>query len=85
MISRRRLFGLLATGALAFTPFAAFAFSPEVRNAKLDDIVKGLVEGRSTPGVVVLIMQDGKPAYRKSFGVREVGSQAAIGESDMFR
>lgn len=85
MISRRRLFGLLATGALAFTPFAAFAFSPEVRNAKLDDIVKGLVEGRSTPGVVVLIMQDGKPTYRKSFGVREVGSQAAIGESDMFR
>jgi CubicO group peptidase (beta-lactamase class C family) len=33
----------------------------------------------------VLILQDGQPVYRRSVGVREVGSDALIGESDMFR
>jgi CubicO group peptidase (beta-lactamase class C family) len=34
---------------------------------------------------VVLILQNGKPAYSRSVGVREVGSDAPISESDMFR
>jgi CubicO group peptidase (beta-lactamase class C family) len=44
-----------------------------------------LVEGRSTPGIVVLILQNGRPVYSHSVGVREVGSAALIGENDMFR
>src|SRR4029453_8967662 len=70
--------------ALSPTP-VALAFSPEARNAKLDETLKGLVEGRSTPGIMVLILQDGRPVYSRSVGVREVGGTAPIGENDMFR
>jgi CubicO group peptidase (beta-lactamase class C family) len=78
----------LAAGVVAFALYAApvtLARSPEVRNAQLDEILRGLVEGRSTPGIVVLILQNGSPAYSRSVGVREVGSGALIGENDMFR
>ena len=59
--------------------------SPEARNAKLDETLNGLVEGRSTPGITVLILQNGRPVYSRSVGVREVGGTAPIGENDMFR
>ena len=51
MISRRFLLGLLgARGARSgFSAPAALAFSPEARTAKLDEALRGLVEGRSTP------------------------------------
>ncbi|WP_083219055.1 serine hydrolase domain-containing protein [Bradyrhizobium icense] len=88
MISRRLVIRLLGAAVIAFalspTP-VALAFSPEARNAKLDETLRGLVEGRSTPGIVVLILQDGRPAYSRSVGVREVGSTAPIGANDMFR
>ncbi|MCA6119017.1 beta-lactamase family protein [Bradyrhizobium sp. WSM 1738] len=87
MISRRLVIGLLGA-VTAFALYAtpvALAFSPEARNAKLDETLRGLVEGRSTPGIVVLILQDGRPVYSRSVGVREVGSAAPIGENDMFR
>ena len=88
MISRRtviQLFGAAVIAvALSCTP-VALAFSPEARNAKLDETVRELVEGRSTPGVVVLILENGRPVYSRSVGVREVGSTALIGENDMFR
>ena len=88
MISRRLVIGLLgaAAGALALHAVpVAQAFSPEARNAKLDETLKGLVEGKSTPGIMVLILQNGRPVYRNSVGVREVGGTAPIGENDMFR
>src|SRR6266480_820873 len=88
MISRRLVIGLLGAGAVAFALFAtpvALAFSPEARNAKLDEALRVLVEGRSTPGIVVLILQNGRPIYSRSVGVREVGGTAPIGENDMFR
>jgi CubicO group peptidase (beta-lactamase class C family) len=88
MISRRLVIGLLGAGAAAFTLYAApvaLALSPEARNAKLDETLLGLVEGRSTPGIVVLILQNGRRVYSRSVGVREVGSTAPIGENDMFR
>jgi Beta-lactamase class C and other penicillin binding proteins len=84
MISRRLIIGLLGAFALYASP-VALAFSPEARNAKLDETLRGLVEGRSTPGIVVLILQNGRPVYSRSVGVREVGSAALIGENDMFR
>ena len=87
MISRRLVIGLLGAGVVAFALYAAPvpAFSPEARNAKLDETLRGLVEGRSTPGIVVLILQNGRPVYGRSAGVREVGSAELIGENDMFR
>ncbi|MFG3591108.1 serine hydrolase domain-containing protein [Bradyrhizobium sp. RDI18] len=88
MISRRLVIRLLAAAVIAFalSPVpVALAFSPEARNAKLDETLRGLVEGRSTPGIVVLILQDGRPVYSRSVGVREVGSTAPIGANDVFR
>ena len=88
MISSRLLIRLLWAGVVALSLYAApvaTALSPEARNAKLDETVRGLVEGRSTPGIVVLILQNGRPVYSRSVGVRAVGSAAPIGENDMFR
>ena len=88
MISRRLIIGLLGAGVVAFALYAtpvALAFSPEARNAKLDETLRGLVEGHSTPGIAVLILQNGRPIYSRSVGVREVGSAAPIGGNDMFR
>ena len=88
MISRRLVIGMLgaAAGALAlYAVTVAQAFSPEARNAKLDETLKGLVEGKSTPGIMVLVLQNGRPVYKNSVGVREVGGTAPIGENDMFR
>jgi CubicO group peptidase (beta-lactamase class C family) len=88
MISRRLVIRLLGAAVIAFalspTP-VTLAFSPEARNAKLDETLLGLVEGRSTPGIAVLILQNGRPIYSRSVGVREVGSVELIGENDMFR
>jgi CubicO group peptidase (beta-lactamase class C family) len=88
MVSRRLVIGLLWAGVTTFALYAtpvALAFSPEARNAKLDETLRGLVEGRSTPGIAVLILENGRPVYSRSVGVREVGSDALIGEKDMFR
>jgi CubicO group peptidase (beta-lactamase class C family) len=88
MISRRLVIRLLGAAVIAFalspTP-DTLAFSPEARKAKLDETLRGLVEGRSTPGIVVLILQNGRPIYSRSVGVREIGSAELIGENDMFR
>jgi len=88
MISRRLVIRLLGAAVIAFalspTP-VTLAFSPEARNAKVDETIRGLVEGRSTPGILVLILQNGRPVYSRSVGVREVGSTAPIGDNDMFR
>src|SRR5262249_27137094 len=88
VISRRLVIALLGAGGVAVALYAAPvapALSPEARNAKLDETLRGLVEGRSTPGIVALILQNGRPVYSRSVGVREVGSAAPIGENDMFR
>ena len=88
MISRRLVIWLLGAAVIAFAlspNSVTLAFSPEARNANLDETLRGLVEGRSTPGVAVLILQNGHPIYSRSVGVREVGSAAPIGENDMFR
>jgi CubicO group peptidase (beta-lactamase class C family) len=88
MASRRLVIGLFGAGVAAIALYAApfaLALSPEARNAKLDETLRGLVEGRSTPGIMVLILQNGRPVYKNSVGVREVGGTAPIGDNDMFR
>ena len=87
MISRRLLLGLFGAGALALSSISAPALgrSPEIRTSKIDEALRTLVEGRSTPGIAVLILQDGRPVYSRSVGVREAGGSAPIAETDMFR
>jgi CubicO group peptidase (beta-lactamase class C family) len=88
MISRRLLLGLLGAGALALGGLSApatRAFSPEARTAKLDEILRSLVDGRSTPGIAVLILQEGRPVYKRTMGVREAGGTTPIDDNDMFR
>jgi CubicO group peptidase (beta-lactamase class C family) len=88
VISRRLLLGMLGAGALTLALYAApaaLAFSPEARTAKLDETLRELVDGRSTPGIAVLIIQNGRAVYSRSTGIREVGGTAPIGENDMFR
>ncbi|WP_270938169.1 serine hydrolase domain-containing protein [Falsiroseomonas oryzae] len=82
MVTRRLLLGLAAAGLLA-TPLAARM--PESRVAALDAAVRQLVDGNSTPGVVVLILQDGQPVYQRAHGVREAGGSTPIAMTDMFR
>ncbi len=85
MISRRCLLGLVGAGILALGAPGAWALSPDARTAKVDEALRGLVEGRSTPGVAVLILRDGRPAYSRSVGAREPGGTAPIGAGDVFR
>jgi len=50
VISRRLVIGLLGAGVVAFALYAAplaLALSPEARNARLDETLRGLVEGRA--------------------------------------
>jgi len=64
---------------------ATLARAPEVRTAKLDETLRQLLEGRSTPGIAVLILQDGQPVYSRSMGAREPAGGTPIAEDDMFR
>ncbi len=88
LTTRRLLLSLLGATALAFASLAApqsQALSPESRSAKVDAALKTLVEGKSTPGIAVLILMDGKPVYAKSLGVREPGGSEPMRPDDMFR
>ena len=59
MPSRRLLLLRLLGAGLPGIP-KALARTPEARTAHLDAQMRQLVEGRSTPGVVALILQDGR-------------------------
>jgi CubicO group peptidase (beta-lactamase class C family) len=86
MLSRRLFLAGLAAAGLALAPFAApLARTPQSVAAKLDAELRQLVEGRSTPGIVALILQDGRPVYSRAHGTREVGGGAPITDDDLFR
>lgn len=86
MISRRLLLlGLLGTGLLAAQPVATLARTPEIRAARLDAHLQGLVESRTTPGIAVLILQDGRPVYSRAIGLRDPRGTTPLGMDDMFR
>src|SRR3712207_6752801 len=87
MPTRRLLLqGLLGGGAgLLWAPAPTLARTPEARTAQLDTQLRQLVEGRSTPGIVALILQDGRPVYSRAVGAREPGGTAPIGLDDLFR
>ena len=83
MIHRRLLLGL---GAGLLAAPAIRARTPAQREAALDAELARLVSGNSTPGIVVLIQQEGRSAYRRAHGTREPGGAGGpIGMGDMFR
>jgi CubicO group peptidase (beta-lactamase class C family) len=70
MVARRLvLLGLVAAGLASALPLAAR--TPESRAVTLDAQLQQLVASRTTPGVAVLILQDGKSAYERAVGVRD--------------
>lgn len=88
MTSRRFWLGLFGAGVLAIglgTAGPAAALSPDARTARIDEAVRALVEGRSTPGIAVLILQEGRPVYSRSMGVRDPAGNAPIADGDMYR
>src|SRR5262249_53077092 len=54
------------------------------RPRKLDETLRGLVEGRSTPGIGGRILQNRRPVSNRSVGVCGVGRAALIGENGVF-
>lgn len=83
MLSRRLL--LLGLGTALLAPLPALARSPEARTAKLDTVLKQMVEGRSTPGIAVLILENGRPVYNRTVGVRDPRGPAPLTEEALFR
>jgi CubicO group peptidase (beta-lactamase class C family) len=47
--------------------------------------MRQMVEGRSTPGMFAMILQDGRPVHSRAVGVREAGGTAPISPDDLFR
>jgi CubicO group peptidase (beta-lactamase class C family) len=83
-VSRRPLLlGLLAAGLASALPAAAR--SPEASAAKLDAVLRQLVDGRTTPGVAVLVLRDGKPDYERAVGVRDPRGGPPLRADDLFR
>jgi CubicO group peptidase (beta-lactamase class C family) len=63
---------------------AAAAFIPE-RLGHVDAWVEKLIDERKIPGAVVMLVIDGKVAYHKAYGARDIGTQVAQQPNDIFR
>lgn len=55
------------------------------RIARVDSFVTGLMADRKIPGAVVLLVKDGRVAYHKAFGVRDIETRAPLQTTDLFR
>jgi CubicO group peptidase (beta-lactamase class C family) len=53
--------------------------------ARIDSTMQRLVADQRIPGAVVLLVHDGKVAYNKAYGYRDVGSKAPEQITDIFR
>ncbi len=60
------------------------AFDAE-RLKRIDVWIDGLIAKKRIPGAVVMLVRDGKPAYHKAYGVRELGKPAPMRVDDIFR
>jgi CubicO group peptidase (beta-lactamase class C family) len=74
----------IATNA-ARPPVAPTAAFDSSRLARIDTWLQGLVADRQIPGAVAMIVRDGRVVYHKAFGVRDVGTGAALKTDDIFR
>ena len=71
------IFGLLVAAAVA-------AGAGDSTSARLEAIFSPLADGRS-PGLAVLVRQDGRTIFQRGYGVRELRSRAPIDGSTDFR
>src|SRR3954447_5970841 len=62
----------------------AAAFDPD-RLARIDAWIQKLMADRRIPGAVVMLVRDGRVAYHKSFGTRDLGSGEPLRTDDIFR
>ncbi len=74
------------TARMARTADAATtsAFHPE-RLARMEQWIASLVAERRIPGAVVLLVKDGRTAYHRAWGVRELGRPDPLRTDDIFR
>ena len=90
-VLRVALLAVLLPCAIVAQPVAPAAsrepvssFDP-ARLARIDAYVIRLVAEQRIPGAVVMLVQDGRVAYHKAFGVRSLSSKAALHTDDIFR
>ena len=74
----------VAAQALPTAPPDALGFAPD-RLARLDAMVDKYVKAQKLPGVITLIMRDGKIAHLKSHGYADVEKQAPLEPTHLFR
>ena len=55
------------------------------RLARVDRWVDGLIAAKKIPGAVVMLVHDGRTAYHKAYGVRDLGTGAPMRTDDIFR
>jgi CubicO group peptidase (beta-lactamase class C family) len=65
-------------------PGVAAAFH-RPRLARLDSSINALVAEQRIPGAVVLLIKNGRVAYEKAYGARDVSSKAPLRSTDIFR
>jgi CubicO group peptidase (beta-lactamase class C family) len=63
---------------------ASTVFHPQ-RLARLDSSLEALIARQQLPGAVVLLIRDGRIAYEKAYGVRDVDSKVPLRTTDLFR
>jgi CubicO group peptidase (beta-lactamase class C family) len=89
----RFLFVLLATLALSFqsnaqgltTPDPAASLLSARGIGALDSVMRRYSEQDRFPGVMLMVARDGKVAYWKAFGVRDLESRTPLDRTDVFR
>jgi CubicO group peptidase (beta-lactamase class C family) len=67
----------------ASTPEAS-GFSSSRLN-RIDKMIDGFVKNEQLPGVVALIVRDGKIVYHKAFGYSDIEKKAPLKKDDIFR
>ncbi len=81
--------GTAVAQTLAATPptkhaDATNAFDP-ARLSRIDAWLQRLIDAHQIPGAVVMIVRNGRVAYHKAFGVRDVTTGAPLRTDDIFR
>lgn len=74
----------VAGGAPSAAASAAGSFVPD-RLARVDALLARLVEQQRIPGVVAMIVHDGRVVYHKALGYRDLGTKAPLRTDDIFR
>ena len=76
--------GVAASPSARVSVAAAAGFVPD-RLERVDQWIETLVRERQIPGAVVMLVRDGQVAYHRAWGVRDMGSGAALQPTDIFR